>query len=223
MVDYAEGVGTSLVAEGVETTAELDTVLKLGVPYAQGFRLSPPGPPWPAIDADTLLVDGFALSTPAWDPELLIVPAAETAGLVHQRFAQSPRATAAVLEDDDGRVVGLLTRNKLLVTLGVRFGASLHGDRSALEIAGSEFAAVRPGTRREDVIARVIGRDDSRRYDPILLLDGSGHLLGKLTIQELLEPELGEAVTPKGRTPTRPRLRHGRHASAANQAHAVRG
>ena len=223
MVDYAEGVGTSLIVEGVETTAELDAVLRLGVPYAQGFRLAPPGPPWPQIDADTLFVDGFALSTPSWDPDLLIMHAAENANAVHERFAQNHRATAAVLEDDDGRVVGLLTRNRLLLTLGVRFGVSLYGERSALEIADSDFVSVRPGTRREEIIARAVARDDSRRYDPILLLDVNGRLLGKFTIEELLEPEIGGGVTSIPSTTGGTRPRSGRRVAAPHRIPAIRG
>jgi diguanylate cyclase (GGDEF)-like protein len=223
IVDYADDVGTSLVAEGVETTAELDAVLKLGVPYAQGFRLAPPGPPWPAIDAEALLADGFALSTPSWDPELLIVHAAETAGALHQRFAQNHRAMAAVLEDDDGKVMGLLTRNRLLVTLGTRFGVSQHAARSALEVADREFTSVRPGTRREEIVARVIGRDDSRRYDPILLLDGEGRLLGKLTVQDVLEPEIRVGVPPETRTRNGSRPQVTRRGLAPHESSAAGG
>jgi diguanylate cyclase (GGDEF)-like protein len=44
---YATQTGGYLVAEGVETAAELQTLTELGVPLVQGFYLSRPGPPWP--------------------------------------------------------------------------------------------------------------------------------------------------------------------------------
>jgi diguanylate cyclase (GGDEF)-like protein len=199
IVDYAEDVGASLIAEGVETTAELDALLKLGVRYVQGFRLGAPTPPWPVIDVDAVLAGQLALSTPSRYPELLTVSATESALAVQQRFAQNPRATDAVVQDVDGRVVGLLTRNRLLVTLGARYGSAVYGTRSALEIADSQFTSVRPGTSRDEMIAQAIYRDESRRYDPILLVDGDGRLLGKLTIQELLEPESGAPAPQEDR------------------------
>lgn len=44
---YASRVGSLLVAEGVETEAELQELRSLGVPLAQGFYLARPDWPWP--------------------------------------------------------------------------------------------------------------------------------------------------------------------------------
>jgi diguanylate cyclase (GGDEF)-like protein len=49
LVGYAERVGSLLVAEGVETTAELGVLLELGVPLVQGFYLGRPAAPWPQL------------------------------------------------------------------------------------------------------------------------------------------------------------------------------
>ncbi len=49
---YSKQVGSLLIAEGVETTAELTVLREIGVPLVQGFRLSRPGEPWPEVDAD---------------------------------------------------------------------------------------------------------------------------------------------------------------------------
>jgi diguanylate cyclase (GGDEF)-like protein len=47
MLGYTEHTGGQLVAEGVETEAELETLRALGVTLIQGFYLGRPGPPWP--------------------------------------------------------------------------------------------------------------------------------------------------------------------------------
>jgi EAL domain-containing protein (putative c-di-GMP-specific phosphodiesterase class I)/CheY-like chemotaxis protein len=44
LVSFAGEVGVGVVAEGVETETELETLRELGVPYAQGFHLGRPGP-----------------------------------------------------------------------------------------------------------------------------------------------------------------------------------
>jgi EAL domain-containing protein (putative c-di-GMP-specific phosphodiesterase class I) len=49
LASYAERVGSLLVAEGMETEAELLTLIELGVPLAQGFYLCRPGRPWPGL------------------------------------------------------------------------------------------------------------------------------------------------------------------------------
>jgi EAL domain-containing protein (putative c-di-GMP-specific phosphodiesterase class I) len=51
LAGYARQVGSLLVAEGVETGAELKAVRRLGVPLVQGFYLARPGEPWPEISA----------------------------------------------------------------------------------------------------------------------------------------------------------------------------
>jgi len=39
---FASGIGAAIVAEGIETKAELDCLRELGVPYGQGFLLARP-------------------------------------------------------------------------------------------------------------------------------------------------------------------------------------
>ncbi|HEY3775725.1 MAG TPA: bifunctional diguanylate cyclase/phosphodiesterase [Solirubrobacteraceae bacterium] len=50
MLSYAGHTGGRLVAEGVETEAELETLRGLGVTLIQGFYLGRPGPGWPVPD-----------------------------------------------------------------------------------------------------------------------------------------------------------------------------
>ena len=49
MLGYARQTGGHLVAEGVETEAELETLAQLGVQLVQGFYLGRPGRPWPEV------------------------------------------------------------------------------------------------------------------------------------------------------------------------------
>ncbi len=49
LLSYARQTGGHLVAEGVETLAELNTLTQLGVELVQGFYLARPGWPWPVL------------------------------------------------------------------------------------------------------------------------------------------------------------------------------
>jgi EAL domain-containing protein (putative c-di-GMP-specific phosphodiesterase class I) len=44
LVAFSVDVGAVVIAEGVETLAELDTLRELGVPWAQGYHLGRPEP-----------------------------------------------------------------------------------------------------------------------------------------------------------------------------------
>jgi diguanylate cyclase (GGDEF)-like protein len=48
-VRFGRRTGAQVVAEGIETEEELRTLADLDVAYGQGYFLSKPGPPWPAI------------------------------------------------------------------------------------------------------------------------------------------------------------------------------
>jgi EAL domain-containing protein (putative c-di-GMP-specific phosphodiesterase class I) len=72
LVGYARQVGAMLIVEGIETTAELQTLRRIGVQLVQGFRLARPGEPWPAVDAaDASGADGRPAGTALPGPELL--------------------------------------------------------------------------------------------------------------------------------------------------------
>lgn len=45
MVTFAAELGATVIAEGIETSAEVETLRALGVPWGQGFHLARPGPP----------------------------------------------------------------------------------------------------------------------------------------------------------------------------------
>jgi diguanylate cyclase (GGDEF)-like protein len=46
LLEFARGEGMPVIAEGVETAAERDAVLELGVPYLQGYLFGRPQPPF---------------------------------------------------------------------------------------------------------------------------------------------------------------------------------
>lgn len=54
LIEYARPYGIKVLAEGVETLEELNTVLKLGVDLLQGYFLARPGALPPAISQDGL-------------------------------------------------------------------------------------------------------------------------------------------------------------------------
>jgi len=68
LVGYCKQVGCALVAEGVETAAELGAVERLGVPLVQGFYFSRPGAPWPQVGAGKRAGAGAGAGADAGEP-----------------------------------------------------------------------------------------------------------------------------------------------------------
>ena len=56
MLGYVRQTGGHLIAEGVETEAELDTLRRLGVTLIQGYLLGRPAAPWPGVTIPAALV-----------------------------------------------------------------------------------------------------------------------------------------------------------------------
>jgi EAL domain-containing protein (putative c-di-GMP-specific phosphodiesterase class I) len=56
LISFAFDIGADVVAEGIETQAEVDALRDLGVPYGQGYFLARPGP-MPPNGFDPLLTD----------------------------------------------------------------------------------------------------------------------------------------------------------------------
>jgi EAL domain-containing protein (putative c-di-GMP-specific phosphodiesterase class I) len=44
LISFSEEMQMDIIAEGIETKGEFDTLLELGVPYGQGFFMAKPGP-----------------------------------------------------------------------------------------------------------------------------------------------------------------------------------
>jgi EAL domain-containing protein (putative c-di-GMP-specific phosphodiesterase class I) len=43
LVAFGDETGAEVIAEGIETAAELDVLIELGISYGQGFHLGRPG------------------------------------------------------------------------------------------------------------------------------------------------------------------------------------
>jgi EAL domain-containing protein (putative c-di-GMP-specific phosphodiesterase class I)/GGDEF domain-containing protein len=59
--DFCRQAGIALVAEGIETQAQLDALLALGITYGQGFLFARPGSPYPL--RETILPGGSPAAT----------------------------------------------------------------------------------------------------------------------------------------------------------------
>ena len=156
-----------LLAEGVETIAELDRLLSLRVPLAQGYGLGLPRPAMGAANPDALALCRQRRSVAAYG-ELFdlaehapCVTAAESAPMA---FAADPTVTWVAVVDEHHRAVGLVDR---------------HGE-------AHRPLNVLPAERLADVARRIASRPEGERQTPIVLCDERARVLGVVTLERLL-------------------------------------
>ena len=93
MAAFASEVGTSVIAEGVETETELDILCEAEVHLVQGYLLARPGPAWPTVDATHSPVTFPSARGSAGGPS-----SDERLAEALSRAADSRRACAVVVE-----------------------------------------------------------------------------------------------------------------------------
>jgi EAL domain-containing protein (putative c-di-GMP-specific phosphodiesterase class I) len=167
-----------LVAEGVERTEELDALVRLGVPLAQGMALGVPHMEMRGIDpglgelmrSRTSRRGGpVALATLMEHPPSLEADSPESA--VAAALLADPEAEYLVLVDTAGRPRGLVSR-----------AGRTRGDRPA-----SELTIVSPGDSAEEVARRAITRPRDERFQPLICADVNGRYVGVVRVERLVD------------------------------------
>jgi hypothetical protein len=164
--EFAGRIDAWLLAEGIETAAELAAFAQLGVPLAQGWLLGRPSP-------------GFApLSAKARDLVRAQVARARltdsVAGLVR------PVRQSAVDEELPGIPPVVLVGPQGEPT------ALLLGDPRTSEVYTAPVSLrVHPSTDITEALQRALTRAPAVRFDPVLCTDRTGSVLGLLRIEDL--------------------------------------
>lgn len=171
--EFAGRIDAWLLAEGIETAAELDTVCRLGVPLGQGWALGHPGEPWPALapQAASLVRQHPAIGAPAGTVAAALEPAATATDTVtgHHRLHVDRTLPGVVIVDDRRRPSWLLAR-----------GA---GDVPAQL---TRPVVLDPTTPIVDALRRALTRPEPARDLPLLCTDEQGLLLGWTPVAALV-------------------------------------
>ena len=163
-----------LVAEGVETIAELDRLLSLHVPLAQGYGLGRPRPAMEQPDPTAVALCRRRRSVAAYGGLFDLAehaPRITAAEATPLGFATDPATRWLAVVDEHERPIGLIDR---------------HGDAHPPLV-------VLPAERLADVARRIASRPAGDRHTPVVLCDERGRLLGLVTLERVLG-RLADAV-----------------------------
>lgn len=199
IVKFCKEMNIALVAEGIETEAELDTLIRLGVDYGQGYYLGQPQENFvePPVDLKLAIKEKWSRAA-AFVQQLSVfgtvdsicrheeavsanVPAVE----VFQQMQQDEHLGERFVVNPDGTVCGMLTRKDLFGCFGVQFGDSPSLERRAGQLARSSFLQVERSTTIDNVARLAMERDPSCVYDSVAVTDHDLYY-GTVSVRDLL-------------------------------------
>jgi EAL domain-containing protein (putative c-di-GMP-specific phosphodiesterase class I) len=169
--DLAGRMDTWVLAEGIETEAELDTLIRLGVPLGQGWALARASASMlealPSVLVDHIRTTALRSSLSGY-----------VASLVRSVQAGPQGTGAAVVLDGNGQACE------------VRIGDSYWAPATL----------VSPSTQIVEAARRAMTRPPRHRYAPLVCTDGQGQVIGTIGIDDLMLALCASSSGPAGRS-----------------------
>jgi diguanylate cyclase (GGDEF)-like protein len=198
LIAFAASVDAALIAEGVESWEELETLARLGVRYAQGYLFARPAAVPPEASAETLgelrrIMRQFNYRES--DLNETVGPLVIRCATIEERkkrgedvdriFRREPSVDhLTVLRGE--RPVGLLTRQHYYTKTGGPVGYHLFQWRPAEELARPSPLIVEDSINVTALAKLAMERPPDELYDPVIVTDAGGKLIGTVTIRQLI-------------------------------------
>lgn len=195
IVEIAHSTGTRVVAEGIETVAELKMVQKLGIRSGQGYLFARPSAQ-PALSLNhEVIAQVNSIDKPAraaYRPvagDLLVeattVTSSTPAMAACELFTADPELFAVPVVDNDWPV-GLLRRYQVLETFAKPFARELYAKRDCTALMDTEPLIVDRDMNIHELSNLVVAAERRYLIDGFIITDG-GHYLGMGTGFDLMK------------------------------------
>lgn len=198
LVAFAASVNAALIAEGVETWEELATLSRLGVRYAQGFLFGRPAsePLSPAEDTRVELRRTMRqFDYRESDLNETLGPLVVRCATINEReqrgedvdriFRHQPSLDHLIILRGE-QPVGLITRQHYYTRTGGPVAYHLFQWKAAEELAHAAPLIVEQSIDVRSAAKLAMEREPDQIYDPVVVTDGDGRLVGTVTIRQLL-------------------------------------
>jgi len=209
MVEFSKLAGICLIAEGIETFEEMDTLVNLGVQYGQGYIIQKPDSEMREIspkllqvlrtsnlkknqtlqrNVSNLYISNLCISIGTVSPN-------EIMPNVYKNFKCNPDCFGLCVVEND-KPVGIITREKLAFQLSGQYGFNLNHNKPISNIMDRDYLSVDYKTTVSLVSSMAMSRSNDKLYDFIVITE-EGKYVGIVTIKDLLmkttELEVSEA------------------------------
>jgi diguanylate cyclase (GGDEF)-like protein len=195
---FAASVDAALIAEGVESWEELETLARLGVRYAQGFLFARPAPtPGEPSEETRLELRRIMRQFNYREADLneAVGPLVIRCATIRERekrgedvdriFRHQPTLDHLTILRGE-RPVGLITRQHYYTKTGGPVGYHLFQWKHAEELARPAPLIVEDSINVTALAKLAMERPPDELYDPVVVTDGAGSLIGTVTIRQLI-------------------------------------
>jgi len=199
MVEFSKVSNVFLIAEGIETYEELNTLVNLGVQYGQGYLIQKPDSEILEIRQDVLqMLKKINLEKSNTSKSLISniyigslytsigsISPNEIVRNVFYIFTHNPNCFGLCVIENDVPI-GIVTRDKLLLKLSGHFDFSLNKDKKISQVMDKDFLSVDYKTSVSTVLSMAMSRENDKVYDFIVVTENDKYL-GIVTIKDLLK------------------------------------
>lgn len=196
IVEIARAVKSQVIAEGIETRQEFETLSEIGVDYLQGYYFARPNPEprhelsktaknvWKQIKEGREVykeqgqIGQLKLDIPAVTPEMLVEEVATIFDENEHWFS------VAVVSE--GVPIGIVKRSRLLQKLSKPFGRDLYVKKPVSQILDESFIQVERHIRLEKVSQMITQRNRSHLEEDFVITE-NGYYFGIGQVIDLLK------------------------------------
>lgn len=208
----AENCGSQVIAEGIETQAELMIIKDLGIMFGQGYHIArPSGIPAMAVSPEvsdalrqpgiTVYPHGNGLSRKTVSARRLLIEAPCVApdtpnDDIHPLFAAAPELHAIPVVRKDGVPVGLVSRHRFVDVFSKLYSRELYGKKPCSKFMDPAPLIVDKGISLQELSNLVVASE--RRYlsDGFIITDGgvyAGMGTGHDLMREITQMQINAA------------------------------
>ena len=199
MVEFSKASNISIIAEGIESYEELETIINLGVQYGQGYFIQKPDNEVREIDQNVLdsirKINSMKNHTyrgavsniyiKHLSKVTYVVPPNEKVSKVYEIFKKNNDCFGLCVVDND-LPVGVVTRENIALKLSGNYGYSLYQNRCISNIMDKEFLYVEHNIPINIVSNLAMRRPSDKLYDLIVVTENNKYI-GTVTIKDLLQ------------------------------------
>lgn len=199
MVEFSKVSNISLIAEGIETYEEIETLVKLGVQYGQGYFIQKPDAEVLEIrqeiikvlktinykknntyrnDISNIYIKNLCTYTNIVFPN-------EIVSNVFDIFKQNSDCFGLCVIENEVPV-GIVTKEKMAFKLSGHYGFTLNQNKTISELMDRNFLSVDFNTPISTVASMAMSRQCSKLYDFIVVTENNKYI-GTVTIKDLLQ------------------------------------
>lgn len=199
MVEFSKVSNIYLIAEGIETYEEMDTLINLGVQYGQGYYIQKPKEEILEINSKVLeevkeinlkknhtsqsMISNLYIKNLCTSIDL--VSPEEKIPNVYDHFKANPNCFGVCVVEND-IPIGIVTQEKLAFQLSGFYGFSLNQNKPISKLMDKNYLSVDYRTPVSVVSSMAMSRSINKLYDFIVVTEDEKYI-GVVTIKDLLQ------------------------------------